>query len=202
MWTSHQGLSAEEPPSAEQFEQWRRRMSPPENEFPAGVGATVLLGRTDDVGVGITQVDAFSTGFSFTLAVRVRQLRPQLAGGGLFMLIGSHMHPGMEVPLEDRLLLGIEYPDGRRASTLNDMRVQGPGTVADAEQVVLVQQGRRWRTGRGPDLLGGAATPRGTSDGRPDLARVRDHRNPHHPRRHPHPGSSLPKPDPVATAVG
>jgi hypothetical protein len=141
MWTSYTGSSAEEPPTTEQFEQWHRRMSPPENEFPAGVGVTVLLGRTDNVGVGITQVEAFSTGFRFTLAVRVRQLRPQLARGGLFMLIGSHMHPGIEVLLEDRLLLGIEYPDGRRASTLNDMRSQGPGTVMDTEQLLLVQHG-------------------------------------------------------------
>jgi hypothetical protein len=37
-------------------------VSPPENEFPAGIGATVLLARTDDVAVGLTQVEAFSTG--------------------------------------------------------------------------------------------------------------------------------------------
>jgi transposase len=49
--------------------QWHRRMSPPENEFPAGVGLSILLGRTDDAAVGLTHVEAFSTGFRFTLAV-------------------------------------------------------------------------------------------------------------------------------------
>jgi hypothetical protein len=123
------------------MEQWRRWMSAPENEIPASLGLTVLLGRTDDAAVGITAIEAFSTGFRFTLAVRLRQLPPELAHGGLFNLISSHIHPGTEIPLERRLLLGIEYADGRRASTLNQMRMPGPGAVADGEQLVLVQQG-------------------------------------------------------------
>ena len=68
MWGSFHGGSAEEPPTPEQVQQWQRRMSPPENEFPAGVGMTVLLGRTGDAAVGLSQVEAFSTGFRFTLA--------------------------------------------------------------------------------------------------------------------------------------
>ncbi|MEV4759346.1 hypothetical protein AB0J86_30220 [Micromonospora sp. NPDC049559] len=78
MWVSRRGEATGEPTS-EQVEQWHRRMSPPENEIPASVGLAVLLGRTDDVAVGITQVEAFSTGFRFALAVRVRQPRPELA---------------------------------------------------------------------------------------------------------------------------
>jgi hypothetical protein len=141
MWMSSRSDSAAKPPSAEQLVQWRERMSPPEHEFPATVGLTVLLGRTDDAAVGLTNVEAFSTGFRFTLGVRVRQPRPQFARGGLHILISSHVHPGIDVPLEDRLLLGIEYPDGRRASTLTDMRVHGPGAMTDGEQLALVQQG-------------------------------------------------------------
>jgi hypothetical protein len=116
-------------------------MSPPDNELPTGVGLTVLLGRTDDAAVGITGIEAFSTGFRFTLAVRLRQAPPELAYGGLFTLVSSHLHAGVEASVENRLLLGIEYPDGRRASTLQDMRMPGPRAVADVEQLVLVQQG-------------------------------------------------------------
>ena len=141
MWAGHRGGTADEPPTPEQLEQWRVRMSPPENEFPAGVGLTALLGRTEDAAVGITLIEAFSTGFRFTLAVRLRQAPPELARAGLFMLISSEVHPGIEIPLEDRLLLGIEYPDGRRASTLQRMPMPGPGAVVDGEQLVLVQQG-------------------------------------------------------------
>jgi hypothetical protein len=141
MWISHRGGSDDDRPTPEQLEQWHRRMSPPENELPAGVGLTALLGRTDDAAVGITQVEAFSTGFRFTLAVRLRQARRELTGGRLFMLIGSHGRPGMEIPLEERLLLGIEYPDGLRASTLQDMRRLGPMGMPEADELVLVQQG-------------------------------------------------------------
>jgi hypothetical protein len=140
MWTSRHGGPAEEP-APEQIEQWQRRMSAPGNEFPAGVGLTLLLARSDDAAVGLTQVEAFSTGFRFNLAVRLRRVRPELAHGGLFMLIGAHARPGLEIPLKDRLLLGIEYSDGRRASNLQDLRMQGPGAVLDDAQLVLVQQG-------------------------------------------------------------
>jgi len=141
MWMSRRGGSAGDPPTPEQREQWRRWMSPPEYEFPASVGLSVLLGRTDDAAVGLTHLEAFSAGFRFTLAVRVRQPRPQFARGGLHMLISSHVPPGVEVRLEDRLLLGIEYSDGRRASTLTDMRMHAPDAMTDTEQLVLVQQG-------------------------------------------------------------
>jgi hypothetical protein len=140
VWIAGRGGSAEQPPTPEQIEQWHQRMSPPDNEFPAGIGRTVLLGRSDDAAVGLTQIEAFSTGFRFTLAVRVRQMRPQLAFGGLHMLI-SRVHPGIAVAEEDRLLLGIDYRNGHRASTLHDMRRHGPGAVTDSEQLVLVEQG-------------------------------------------------------------
>jgi hypothetical protein len=139
MWVSHQGGSDNEP-TPEQMQQWRRRMSPPENEFPAGVGLAALLGHTDYAAVGITQIEAFSTGFRFTLAVRLRQVPPELARGGLYMLVGSHPRPGIEVPLERRLLLGIEYPDGERASTLHDMRMLGLGKAVPDQQLLLVPQ--------------------------------------------------------------
>jgi hypothetical protein len=43
--------------------------------------------------------------------------------------------------LADRVLLGLEYPNGHRASTLQDMQMPGPGAVAGGQQLVLVQQG-------------------------------------------------------------
>ncbi|MFS8478981.1 MAG: hypothetical protein FWJ93_08520 [Micromonosporaceae bacterium] len=116
-------------------------MSPPENEFPAGVGFTVLLGRSDDAAVGITQIEAFSTGFRFTLAVRLRQARRELVGGGLFTLIGPHAPPGIQIPLEERLLLGLEYANGHRTSTLDDWRVLGPGAATSGQQLILASHG-------------------------------------------------------------
>jgi hypothetical protein len=142
MWLSSTSGSSGERPTPEQLREWRRRMSLPENEFPAGVGLTVLLGRSSEAAVGITQMAAYSTGFQFTLSVRLRRVRPDLRLGGLSMLVSSH-HRGVEIPLADRLLLGIEYPDGQRASTLRDMRMPGPGphVAAGDQQLVLLQHG-------------------------------------------------------------
>jgi hypothetical protein len=140
MRISHGHGPAGEPPTPEQLEQWHRRMSPPENEFPAAVGLTALLGRTDDAAVGITKFEAFSTGFQFTLAVRLRRARPELARGGLLMLLDPH-HPGIEIPLPKRLLLGLEYSDGRRASTLQDIRTGGPLAVPGGQELTLAQHG-------------------------------------------------------------
>jgi hypothetical protein len=115
-------------------------MAPPENELAASVGPTVLLGRSDDAAVAITQLEAFSTGFRFTLAVRLRQVPPRLRGGGLITLISYGFHPSMEISFEDFLLLGIEYADGRRASTLFDMPGSDPAE-ASGEQLMLLPQG-------------------------------------------------------------
>jgi hypothetical protein len=139
MWISRSGSGSGREPTPEQIERWHRRTSPPDNEFPAAVGTTVLLGRTEDVAIGLSHVESFSTGFQFALAVRVRQARPELATGGLLTLIGSHHHFGLDAPLENRLLLGVEYPDGRRTSTLHDPRMDGPGTAVGDAQLILVQ---------------------------------------------------------------
>ena len=128
-------------PTPEQLEQWHRRRAAPDNEFPVGVGATVLLAHNDDAAVGLTHLEAFSTGFRFALVVRVRQVPTRLAGGGLFALVESHPHVGRQISLEDRLLLGIEYPDGRRASTLQDGRAPGPTAEVDDDQLVIAYQG-------------------------------------------------------------
>jgi hypothetical protein len=140
MWRVYGGGSGDEGPTPEQIERWARRMSPPENEFPAGVGATLLLARTEDVAVGLTQMEAFSTGFRFTLTVRLRRPRPDLARGGLSVLIRADSYPGVEIPVENRLLLGLEYPDGRRVSNLTDPHSAGPGADVD-DHLVLVPQG-------------------------------------------------------------
>jgi len=147
MQISHGGGPGGKSPTPEQMARWRRRMAVPENEFPSAVGLSVLLGRSGEAAVGITKVEVYSTGFQFTLAVRVRRLRPELARGGLFALISPLNHRGIEVPLPERLLLGLEYANGRRASTLHDIRTQGPTTVIDDEELVLAQQG-----GGGGDL--------------------------------------------------
>lgn len=148
MWRVYGGRSDGDGPTPEQVQQWARRVSAPENELPAPVGVAVVLARTGNVAVGLTQVEASSTGFRFNLAVRVRQPRPDMAPprpdmapGGLYMLVGSHSYPGAQLPLENRLLLSLEYADGRRTSNLTDPQFGGPGRDLDDDRLLLVPQG-------------------------------------------------------------
>lgn len=207
MWIGHRGGPVGEPPTPEQVHQWHRRMSPPDNEFPAGIGLTVLLGRTNDAAVGITQIEAYSAGFRFTLAVRLRRAGPELVRGGLLMRLSSHVHPGIEIPLEDRLLLGLEYSNGHRASTLQDMRMLGPGAGAEGQPLMLVQQ-----SGGGGEQsvdqtywvspLGVPAASRGAGDLRPGLAGLRYAGVPDGPRQRDHPRRRRPQPTALAAATG
>ena len=56
------------------------------------------------------------------------------------MHITAHVSD-LEIPLENRLLVGIEYSDGRRASTLGDKWAFSPGAEMASDELVLVPQG-------------------------------------------------------------
>jgi hypothetical protein len=103
-----------EKPDAEAMLRMQRRMSEPDNEVPAPVPFTAVLGRTDDVAVCIADMHAYTTGLSFRLAVRLRQMRPGLHHRIFDMVSGRE--PG--TPDGDRLLLGVECADGRTASNI------------------------------------------------------------------------------------
>ncbi|GAA0560930.1 hypothetical protein GCM10010172_50170 [Paractinoplanes ferrugineus] len=131
MWADRRGGAG---PTPEEIERWQRRTSAPDNELPGAAGVLLLLGHTDDAAVAVTQVEGFSTGWRFTLAVRLRRPRP---GPHLHMLLSRRAHLGLEIPVQDRLLLGLEYPDGRRASTLRD---EPMGRPDDGAELVFRQQ--------------------------------------------------------------
>jgi hypothetical protein len=101
-------------PDAEAMLRRQRRMSEPENEVPAPVPFTAVLGRTDDVAVCVAGMHAYTTGLSFRLAVRLRQM-PAGMHHRIFEMVSGH---GPGTPAEDRLLLGVEYADGRTASNV------------------------------------------------------------------------------------
>ena len=119
----------------------------PDNEIPGGVGFAALLGRTEDAAAGLTQLEAFSAGFRFTLAVRLRRPPPEIAHGSLFALTTGHGPHGVDVPPEHRLLLGVEYANGDRASTLDDVWPPGVETDDDDRRLFLSHAG-----GGGSDL--------------------------------------------------
>jgi hypothetical protein len=112
MW--HVGFTDGEPD-----QEFFRRMSAPENEIPVALPLNALLGRTDDAAVALTGLQVFSSGLTFDLAVRVRSpLEP--GHRGLSDLVFDHGETS------GRLLLGVEFADGRRGSN-----VHGPGDPPD-----------------------------------------------------------------------
>jgi len=90
-----------------------RRLNAPENELPVTLPRNLVLARTDDVAVALTGLQVFTTGVSFQLSARARSgsAFPDL-DRGLGDIFWEH-RPG-----SPRFLLGVEFSDGRRASSL------------------------------------------------------------------------------------
>ena len=115
MEISSTGGAGPDGPSAAQL-QAMQLMNPPDNEVPVVLPVTAVLGRTAEVAVAVVGLRVFSTGIQLDLMVRVRT-EP---GGALRYRL--HELVGGFVPAEDtagqRLLLGLEYADGRTATNL------------------------------------------------------------------------------------
>ena len=111
-----------------------RRLSAPENEVPAAVAVSAVLGRTDAAAVSLTGVQVFSTGLSFELGLRCRPEAAELLEG---RNVGDLLwgHGGRGAPL----LIGVQFSDGRRASNVpGEELFTGP---AAADSVLLHQAG-------------------------------------------------------------
>ena len=93
-----------EPPTPAQLADFRRRMGPPDNEVPGALAWVAVLGRTDDVAVALVGAAVYSSGLRLDIAVRSR-------GAGAWPVMD-----GLHGAGRDKLLLGVEYPDGRTAS--------------------------------------------------------------------------------------
>jgi len=90
-----------------------RRMNRPDNELPVALPANRVLARTDGVAVGLVGLQVFTTGFGFELAVRARPSAADQGARSLQDLFwGPSSHDGTA------FLLGVEFSDGRRLSTL------------------------------------------------------------------------------------
>jgi hypothetical protein len=101
-------------PSAEEQRAVQLRYNPPENEIPGPIAFAAVLGRSDDVAVAITGVRAYSTGIEFEIVARLRRYDENDPN-----VLHDAIYGGRRSGSTDKaLLLGAEYPDGRRASSL------------------------------------------------------------------------------------
>ncbi|MEJ5913675.1 hypothetical protein [Pseudokineococcus sp. 1T1Z-3] len=107
MWSDKSG----DPSTDDDGERWQRTYQRPDNEVGVPVPLSLVLARTEDTAVVLTSVLAYSTGFAFDVAVRLRQPPPD--DRDLFW------HGFGRSTSADSLLLGVEYVDGRRRSVLD-----------------------------------------------------------------------------------
>ncbi len=114
MQTSSSGYGPDEPLSAEELQRWQQRLSPPQNEAPVAIPINAVLGRGPDAAILFMSAHVYSSGTEFTLNIRVR---PRARRIPLHELIGGFHRRSDPESVDRRLLLGVEYSDGRRAAT-------------------------------------------------------------------------------------
>ena len=98
-------------------------LGPPDNVIAAASALAIVLARTDDVALGITGLVAFPTGFNLRLSLRRRVPSPLgPAWGDPF----HHQHPTSSTLAPDVLRFGIQFSDGRKATTLDGFPNRDP----------------------------------------------------------------------------
>jgi hypothetical protein len=130
MWSVHFGSSNDSPADLEVM---KRRLSPPDNEFPAACATSFVLARTDDLAIMVRDLTCYTTGLGFDLDIRLRS-----TPAGLQPHEVSELVHGWGTAVDRRLLVGIEYPDGRKASNLVPMLGAAP---AEDQPTVVVRGG-------------------------------------------------------------
>jgi len=121
------------------MDRWTRRCSPPDNEVPHGVPASVLLIRTDTLAVAVTGMSVYTTGVSIEVAIRLRVTPPGVNSRDLHQMIGGHRFPDDSGP-DRRLLLGVEYSDGRTADNIDGRPL--PATIDNNDETPLLSLNR------------------------------------------------------------
>ena len=81
------------------LERSRSRFGPPDNEAPAVVGVSGVIGRSDDAAIMLVGLARYTTGLHIDLAIR-RRLDPETA-------------EPMHWPHDTGVLVGVELADGR-----------------------------------------------------------------------------------------
>ena len=97
---------------------------PPDNFLGAPLALSVVLARTSDIVIAITDGSVFPTGVTFRLSLRIRSLSDELRQS---MMMGGpfHSHRGQfggsddptQIPPE-QLRFGLQFSDGRKATSL------------------------------------------------------------------------------------
>jgi hypothetical protein len=127
-------------PEDEEFEQpdWLR---PPANVLGTPMPLRLVLARTDEIAVAVTDLVAYPTGCEFKVVVRSRRRMHEIDNDPLGLFGGGFAHWRRSDSLPDDLLrFGVHLSDGTKATSL-DERGWGPDPDDAPEPPVLTQSG-------------------------------------------------------------
>ena len=109
---------------------------PPDDELPACVGLSLVIGRSAHAVVALSHVQAHSTGLGLEFVAQAHGLDQRDAHR---MFHEQHAPPGTE-PSEALLRIGLELPGGERVSNLGGRRPRHD-TEKPPDGAVLMQHG-------------------------------------------------------------
>jgi hypothetical protein len=104
-------------------------LGPPHNVLPGITPVQLIVARTDETVVGVAGIQAYPAGFSFTLSLRLRNLsvREEQRLPYLF----DSTDPEDDALAADFLRFGVQFADGRKATTLENPRYDSEGPEPD-----------------------------------------------------------------------
>jgi hypothetical protein len=104
-------------------------IAPPHNVLPGITPVQVIVARTDETVVAIAGIQAYPAGFSFTLSLRLRNLSAQEEQRLPYLFDSTD--PEDDALAGDFLRFGVQFADGRKATTLERPPYDPEGQAPD-----------------------------------------------------------------------
>ena len=129
-------------------------IAPPHNVLPGIAPVQLIVARTDETVAAVAGIQAYPAGFSFTLSLRLRNLsvREEQRLPYLF----DSTDPEDDPRAGDFLRFGVQFADGRKATTLDHPPYDPEGPSARRASAEGTRRGR-WRHRLGHGVLAVAA---------------------------------------------
>jgi len=123
-----------EPPEEHEQPAW---LGPPQDELGVATPLIVVVGRSEQAAVALTQATSFSTGLTLSFLAQARDLDRRVARD---LFHDQHPYgPGDEDLPDGFLRLGVELPGGAKASNIDGRRLFGSEEQPDGP--VFVHRG-------------------------------------------------------------
>jgi hypothetical protein len=111
-------------------------LGPPHNVLPGIAPVQLIIARTDETVVAVAGIQAYPAGFSFTLSLHLRNLSAREERRNPYPFDSADLDDPLA---NDYLRFGVQFADGRKATTLDDPPYDPEGQAPD--RPVLRQHG-------------------------------------------------------------